>query len=75
MNHNGRYAEAIGKRTVEFNGMTPRELAIYLSGQSDGANIKADECQVFIGDLEEVNAKQSRQFNGVMALFNGGKQL
>jgi hypothetical protein len=52
MNHAGRYAEAIGRRTIQFNGMTPRELDIYLSGQEDGANIKADEVQPRLSALE-----------------------
>lgn len=49
----GRYAEALGKRTKEFDGLTPRELLIYLAGQEDGANIKADECQALVSRLEE----------------------
>ena len=48
----GRYAEALGKRTKEFNGLTTRELSIYLAGQEDGANIKADECQIIVSTLE-----------------------
>ena len=65
MNHNGRYAEAIGKRTVEFNGMTPRELAIYLSGQEDGANIKADEIQQLIARLEMMAATHPNTINSI----------
>ena len=65
MNHNGRYAEAIGKRTVEFNGMTPRELAIYLSGQEDGANIKADEIQQLIARLEMMAATHPNTINPI----------
>lgn len=52
MNHNGRYAEAIGKRVIEFKGFSPRELEIYLSGQEDGSNIKADEIQPRLSALE-----------------------
>jgi hypothetical protein len=32
--------------------MTPRELQIYLAGQSDGKSIKADQCQPVIAKLE-----------------------
>ena len=63
MNHNGRYAEAIGKRVMEFQGFSPRELAIYLSGQEDGANIKNDEVQPDISMMETLMA-ENRDING-----------
>ena len=70
MNHNGRYAEAIRKRVIEFKGFTPRELAIYLSGQEDAASIKADELQPDVSMIETLLA-DNREINGpVIVTFN-----
>ena len=63
MNHSGKYAEAIGNRAIEFNGLSPRELEIYLCGQSDGASIKADELQPDISMMETLMA-ENRDING-----------
>lgn len=44
--------EALHARVFEFESFTPRELQIYLAGQEDGKNIKADEIAPRMAELE-----------------------
>jgi hypothetical protein len=53
MTQNPKYIEALGRAAIRFNGMDQREIEIYLAGQEDGANIKADMDQVILSGLEE----------------------
>lgn len=44
--------EALHSRVHEYGGFSPRELAIYMAGQDDGKNLKADEIQPRLAGLE-----------------------
>jgi hypothetical protein len=45
-------AHYINEAELTFDGLTPRELAIYQMGTDHGKSIKADECQPIITRLE-----------------------
>lgn len=44
--------DALASRCRQFGNLSPRELEIYLAGQSDGMSIKADEVQPVVTRLE-----------------------
>lgn len=47
-----RETDALARRVREFGPMTTRELTIFFAGIEDGMEIKADQCQPVITNLE-----------------------
>jgi hypothetical protein len=47
-----RETDALARRVREFGPMTTRELTIFFAGIEDGMEIKADQCQPVISNLE-----------------------
>lgn len=54
-------AHYIKEAELTFDGLTPRELAIYQMGTDHGKSIKADEIQPIISKLE----MERHEFNEV----------
>lgn len=47
-----RETDALARRVREYGTMTTRELRIFLDGIADGMDIKADQVQPVISNLE-----------------------
>lgn len=53
-----RETDALARRVREFGPMSTRELRIFFAGMEDGMEIKADQCQPVIANLELMLAAQ-----------------